>query len=359
MNVLRLAGVLFLCGIASGFGQANQSAFFRILSPSSTVISGFDQVAGTLTFSNAVAGTTNQLQRSYNLSATSNWVDFVLLTSDTAIISETIISLNPPEGMAFIPSGSFQMGDSFSEGNLPERPVHSVYVSGFYMGKTEVTKAQWDEVYNWATNNSYSFDHAGSGKAPGHPVHTVSWNDCVKWCNARSEKEGRTPCYSSKWDCNYNANGYRLPTEAEWEKASRGGLNGKRFPWGNVITRGHANYYSSGYSYDTGSPLGYHPAYDIGGFPNTSPVGSFSSNAYGLYDMSGNVWEWCGDWYGNAYYASSPSTNPRGASSGSYRTTRGGSWEYDVADCRLAMRYGLTPSDTINRLGFRVCLSVD
>ncbi|NLX26761.1 MAG: formylglycine-generating enzyme family protein, partial [Lentisphaerae bacterium] len=92
---------------------------------------------------------------------------------------------NPPEGMTWIPGGNFSMGDSKSEGESDERPAHSVSVDGFYMEQTEVTKVQWDAVYTWAVTNGYSFDHAGSGKAPDHPVHTVSWFDVVKWCNAR------------------------------------------------------------------------------------------------------------------------------------------------------------------------------
>ncbi len=361
MKMLRVVGVLFLCVVASGVGQTNQSAFFRISSPSNAVISGFDPVAGTLSCSNAVAGTTNQLQRTYDLAGTSNWVDFVQLASNTSVITETIIDLDPPEGMAFIPGGIFQMGDTFREGGFDEHPVHSVYVSGFYMDKYEVSKALWDEVYNWATNNSYSFDHAGSGKAANHPVHTVNWFDCAKWCNARSEKEGRTPFYDlSDWGCNWSANGYRLPTEAEWEKAARGGLNGKRYGWGDTINHNYANYRANGsaYPYDTSPYTTYtfHPDYDDGGYPYSSPVGSFAPNGYGLYDMVGNMWEWCSDWYDAAYYATSPSSNPRGASTGSSRVNRGGGWYGDAKICRSANRFWRDPSYTLDDIGFRAVL---
>ena len=103
----------------------------------------------------------------------------------------------PPAGMALIPAGSFMMGNSLNpdEGWPDELPLHSVYVSAFYMDRYEVTKALWDEVYSWAITHGYSFDNAGLGKASTHPVQTVSWYDSVKWCNARSEKEGRTPAY--------------------------------------------------------------------------------------------------------------------------------------------------------------------
>jgi len=146
MKMLWVVAVLFLCGVSFVHGQTNQSAFFRISSPSNAVISGFDPVTGTLTCSNAVAGATNQLQRSYDLTETTNWVDFVQLATNTLVITETILDLDPPEGMAFIPGGVFQMGDTFGEGGSDELPVHSVYVSGFYMDKYEVTKALWDEV---------------------------------------------------------------------------------------------------------------------------------------------------------------------------------------------------------------------
>ncbi len=358
MKILRVAGVLFLCGIAPGFGQANDAAFFRISSPSNAVIAGFDPLAGTLACSNTVAGTTNQLQRTYDLVGTSNWVNFVQLVSNTSVITETIIDLDPPEGMAFIPGGSFQMGDSFGEDYSNEQPVHSVYVSPFYMGKYEVTKALWDEIHSWATSHGYIFDHEGFGKADSHPVHTVNWYDCVKWCNARSEMEGRTPCYNiSDWSCDFSANGYRLPTEAEWEKAARGGLNGKRFEWGDLIAHGNANYYgSSNYVYDVSSTQKYHPAYNDGVKPYTNPEGSFAPNAYGLYDMAGNIREWCWDWYEGSYYETSPWSNPRGASTGLSRIERGGGWNSYARDCRLVRRAAVTPSFATNNKGFRVVL---
>ena len=257
---------------------------------------------------------------------------------------------NPPEGMTWIPGGNFSMGDSKSEGESDERPAHSVSVDGFYMDQTEVTKAQWDAVYTWAVTNGYSFDHAGSGKAPDHPVHTVSWFDVVKWCNARSEMEGRTPCYTvsgnpyktgqSAPDCNFEANGYRLPTEAEWEYAARGGLHGKRFPWGDTIAHSQANYVSSSsYPYDISTTRDNHPSYDDGGTPYTSPVGSVSANGYGLYDMAGNVWEWCWD--------------PSGSTT---RGLRGGGWDggASYAPCGYAGWSG--PDDASYSYGLRaVC----
>jgi formylglycine-generating enzyme len=274
-----------------------------------------------------------------------------------------------PEGMVLIPAGSFVMGDTFGEGWSDELPLHTNSISAFYMDATEVTKAKWDEVYNWAVTNGYSFDNTGSGKATDHPVHTVNWYDCTKWANARSEMEGLTACYTLDGEicrtnnnaapvCDWSANGYRLPTEAEWEKAARGGAASRRFPWSDTsrISHSRANYYAGGgYSYDDSDGVYDHPDYDEGGFPYTSPVGSFAPNGYGLYDMAGNVWEWCWDRYGSTYYASSPGTDPQGPASGSNRVYRGGFWSYDGAYfCRVAVRGSSSPSFENDLLGFRL-----
>lgn len=271
-----------------------------------------------------------------------------------------------PAGMALIPAGSFQMGDSL-DGLSSALPVHSVYVSAFYMDRTEVTWAKWQEVRTWAAASGYDIGAVGAGKASNHPVHSVNWYDVVKWCNARSQMEGKNPCYnvsgatyktgSSAPTCNWSASGYRLPTEAEWEKAARGGLSGKRFPWGDTIQHGRANYYSStSYGYDTSSTRGHHPNYDDAPTPYTSPVGSFSPNGYGLYDMAGNLWEWCWDWYGSSYYASSPGSDPRGPATGSYRVLRGGCWYYYAYYCRAAIRDYYYPGYRLNYFGFRAVL---
>src|SRR3989344_2333867 len=277
-----------------------------------------------------------------------------------------------PTNMSWIPPGNFVMGDTFGEGDSDELPLHSVYVSAFYMDKYEVTKTLWDEVYNWAITNGYGFDHNGSGKAVMHSVQEVNWYDCVKWCNARSEKELRAPAYYTsatqtnvyrtgqldvqnswvKWDA-----GYRLPTEAEREKAARGGLDGHRFPWGNVetITHSQANYYSSSnYNYDTSPTRGNHPTFNDGVQPYTSPVSYFAPNGYGLYDMTGNVWEWCWDWYGA--YSSGSQTNPPGPASGSSRMLRGAAFHSDAYRCRTAYRRLINPTFWANSVGFRLVL---
>ena len=283
-------------------------------------------------------------------------------TLDSNATTVTVNSV-APTGFALIPSGSFTMGDALDGGG----DAHTVTVSAYYMAKNLVTWAEWQTVKTWAASNGYTDFAAGAGKADNHPVQTVSWWDGIKYCNARSQKEGLTPVYRVNSEVmkngttaptvNWAANGYRLPTEAEWEKAARGGLSGKRFPWGDTISQSQANYYAcSDYSYDSSSAVNnFHPTYATGSTPYTSPVGSFTANGYGLNDMAGNVWQWCWDWYG-MYDMGSP-TDPRGVSSGSSRVFRGGSWHDFAYYCRVALRYDGSPSSTNYYFGFRVARS--
>ncbi len=348
-----LLALALLAGINHVAAQGAQ--FFRISGPAATKIIAF-RPDGSLVWTNALAGTNYIVQTVAVLPGGTNWVDYVQLPATNRVNTNRVIDYHPPFGMALIPAGSFTMGNCMdpNEGFSYELPLHSVYVSAFYMDQYDVTYALWQQVHNWATNHGYSFDHAGSGKAANHPVQTIDWYDCVKWCNARSEMEGRTPAYYTSAaqatiyrtgqvnvdnsSVNWNA-GYRLPTEAEWEKAARGGASGQRFPWGNTISWSQANYFGSlgGFAYDLATAIGYDPAFNDGVDPYTSPVNYFAPNGYGLYDMAGNVCQWCWDWYGS--YGSASQTDPRGPSSGSGRVVRGGSCFYSALPSRVADRY--------------------
>ncbi|NOS70173.1 MAG: SUMF1/EgtB/PvdO family nonheme iron enzyme [Verrucomicrobia bacterium] len=281
-----------------------------------------------------------------------------------------IATATPPPGMVLIPAGNFTMGNSIGDGDFSDATPISTTVSAFYMDVNEVSWSQWQSVYYWATNHGYGFVNAGAGKAANHPVQTLNWYDCVKWSNARSEQAGKTPVYYMDAAltvvyktgevtvyANWGAQGYRLPTEAEWEKAARGGLSGQRFPWGNVINQNLANYYgdTASYSYDLG-PNGYNP---IGNYPTTTPgtsqVGSFAANGYGLNDMAGNVDEWCWDWY--PYPTFTPyagGTDPHGPVGPlSYRVLRGGYWNAYAAVSRCAFRGYNAPNVASYSVGFR------
>ena len=287
----------------------------------------------------------------------------------------------PPVAMALIPAGTFTMGSVVTSivgadqsDGLTDATPHAVTLNAFYLAKTETTYADWVAVRTWARDAArgagvYDFGATvGAGKGDAHPVQAVSWYDVVKWCNATSEREGLTPVYYTndaqtlvyrtgdvavtaaqvKW----GANGYRLPTEAEWEYAARGGVSGQRFPWGDTITHVQANYSSSAsYAYDVSTTRGRHPTYATGGEPYTSPVGVFAANGYGLADRVGNVWEWTWDWQGS--YGSGAVTDPRGAASGTRRVLRGGGWDAEANYARSASRSNYFPDFRYFDIGFR------
>ena len=250
-----------------------------------------------------------------------------------------------------VEGGSFSMGSTLEFISASdEKPVHKVAVSSFYMSDHEVTQAEYMAVMG---SNPSGFSGGSS------PVEIVSWYDAIEYCNKLSEMKGLSPCYSlngttdtSKWGkkgdpwdnvvCDFTANGYRLPTEAEWEYAARGGnkSNGYIFSGSNGYTT-----YSG--IYDIGSV-----AWCDEDWGSTHDIKTKQPNELGLYDMSGNVREWCWDWYGS--YDSSAQANPTGASSGRSRVYRGGGWLDTLWECRVANRDYSRPGYAFSDLGFRV-----
>jgi len=259
----------------------------------------------------------------------------------------------PPKGMAFIPAGNFQMGD---ERVAEATPVHTVTVSSFAIDKHEVSIELWESVREWGNTNGYDIVK-GQSFGANHPVYNSDWWEAVKWNNARSEKEVKIPAYyedsrmtmvyrTGGWSWTPNESkvifckwigGYRLPTEAEWEKAARGGIGGKLYPWGtDNISPDLANYFDS----NKGA---------------TMPIGSYPANGYGLYDMAGNVSEWCWDRAGN--YSSTDQSNPVGPLSGNDRLVRGGVWRGSAPTCRVSARFVRYTSSKLSFDGFRSALS--
>jgi sulfatase modifying factor 1 len=302
---------------------------------------------------------------------------------------------NIPEDMKYIPDGGFEMGDHFDpEGYDDELPVHAVLVDAFFMSKYEITNQQYCDYLNSAypaqlkvvsgvvyaasddpcdypycdttTSSSYSritWNGSSFGVVSDkedHPMVQVSWYGSVAYCNWRSSEGGYEACYNlSTWVCDFTKKGYRLATEAEWEYAARGGNHSPyyRYPWGDSIDGSKANYWESGDPYETGdypwtTPVGYYDGSQI-------PAGSDMANGYGLYDMAGNVWEWCNDWYASDYYDTSPFDNPTGPVSGSSRVLRGGGWSHNANRCRVASRYYYDPDDRGSGLGFRIVLDLN
>ena len=264
-----------------------------------------------------------------------SYVEITLETEDSILQQteeekkDSIVVERPrvPENFVLVEAGTFNMGSA--RGESDEKPVHSVTMSEeFYISKYEVTQKEWLEVMG--SNPSYV-------KGVNLPVESVSWYDAVEYCNRLSKKEGLIPCYSEWGDdiiCDFSANGYRLPTEAEWEYAARGGNR------------------SSGYKYAGGNSAKDVAWYNVNSDGKTHKVGQKKANELGLYDMSGNVWEWCWDWYGD--YHSFYVTDQKGPLKGSQRVLRGVSWNFKARDLRVTNRRAIDPENSINNLGFRL-----
>lgn len=232
--------------------------------------------------------------------------------------------------MTLVKGGTFKMGNSYEDVFEDELPVHSVTLNDFYIGTYEVIQSEWNSVMG---SNPSNF------KGENFPVDNISWYDAIEFCNKLSEKEKLTPCYkigrNRKVTFNQTANGYRLPTEAEWEYAARGGQ------------------YSRGYVYAGGNSIDAVAWYKNNSIGTSHATGMKVANELGLYDMSGNLWEWCWDWYSNSYPNISE-TNPTGVPFGTERCRRGGGWHIISKSCRLTNRLGTPPSMSFNYVGMRL-----
>ncbi|MCF6174303.1 MAG: formylglycine-generating enzyme family protein [Victivallaceae bacterium] len=218
--------------------------------------------------------------------------------------------------MVLIPAGEFKMGSN--NGKADETPIHSVKVNAFYMDKQLVTQREFERLMKI---------NPSKHRKPKNPVEQVRWAQAVQYCNARSMADGLESCYDLKtWQCDFSKNGYRLPTEAEWEYASRAGSTKKYF-WG-----------------DSPSRLQLYAYYRLNSGKKPRPVGRKKANKWGLRDIYGNLWEWCNDYYSPDYYKSSPKDNPKGPEKSAFKVLRGGSWKSKAKDCRSASRAKETPA---------------
>ena len=247
--------------------------------------------------------------------------------------------------MVFVQGGTFQMGSK--EGSSDEQPVNDVTLDNFYISKYEITFEDFDK-YCTATGKTKP-DDEGWGRGE-RPAINIIWNDAIAYCNWLSGQEGLQKVYTISENtitANWQANGYRLPTEAEWEYAAR--QRGETIRFGN----GKDTAYTRGINFD--GSLKYKKSYSEEGTyrSKTTEVGAFYSNSLGLYDMSGNVWEWCWDWYDIHCYGENSNTNPKGPDTGSYRVIRSGSWNSSPAGVRCSNRNNRRP-DYRDHIGFRL-----
>ena len=215
--------------------------------------------------------------------------------------------------MVLIAGGRFVMGDK----DEIDAPLHEVGVSSFYIDKNLVTQEQYEKAMG---------ANPSRWKGAKNPVEQVRWSDAVRFCNKRSELEGLPPCYDTNtWKCNFEANGYRLPTEAEWEYAARSGTSTAYFFGDSPAKLGEYAWFEK----------------NSGGHPR--PIGQKQPNPWGLFDMAGNVWEWCNDFYKVDFYTESPKQDPRGPNEGQNKVLRGGAWRFSAENCRSGYRYNENP----------------
>jgi formylglycine-generating enzyme required for sulfatase activity len=292
---------------------------------------------GTLLNTVIPAGTTEWIDTEVNIINSNSYQIMAFSQDNISAYSNEVIPIPSLSGMIFVQGGIFEMGDHFNEGGSDELPVHDVTLDDFFIGTHEVTQGEYEAVVG--SNPAHSY-----GVGDNYPVYYVSWYDAVTYCNLKSQQHGLTPCYNlSDWSCDFSANGYRLPTEAEWEYAARGGA-----------------YWEDDYKYSgTTENLSDYAWYSGNSSSQTHEVGGKLSNQLRIFNMNGNVAERCNDWYSADYYSISPILNPVGPLTGSGKVTRGGSWLNGSFDCRVAHRSPSNPAGCGADTGFRLVRSVE
>lgn len=238
--------------------------------------------------------------------------------------------------MVLIPAGEFLMGGDMAAN---EYPPHKVYLDNYFIGKYEVTFEEYETYcretgYNVPVDPQCFLQPDPSMLGATMPVMNVARSEAKAYCKWLSKKSGKH---------------YRLPTEAEWEKAARGGLDEKEYPWGNEDPWADRIYRAN-----YGPGLNQSFVWGKDGYQHTAPVGAYPPNGYGLYDMAGNVWEWCQDWYDSKYYEQSPAVNPEGPSKGFRGVIRGGCYSSKKSHLRCATRVALSPDTLDHLVGFRI-----
>lgn len=220
--------------------------------------------------------------------------------------------------LAHIPEGFFLMGSD--SGQDCERPIHRVWIDAFLLASTQVTNADYALFLRATSSSPPPFWNDPNFSHPPQPVAGISWFEAAHYCEWLSVQTGRS---------------YRLPTEAEWERAARGGLEQKQFPWGDDAPESLPDYASRWQN-------------------GPEPVARYAPNNFGLYDIGDNVHEWCGDWYDANYYAASPDRNPQGPEAGLRKASRGGSWRHSIKVARCSARSSIPPNFQYADYGFRI-----
>ena len=353
---LRLACLCILLAIHGTVGQTKPTLEIRMLP--GVLVNGDVGRTYTVEYTGTPEDEKSWLNLTNVLLQTgSAWaVDFSAPSSLKRFYRAVGAEFKAPTNMVYIPAGTFLMGSPTSEKERntfgDSETQHSVTLSkGFWMGQYEVTQGEYQSVIgsnpSYFKNGQDAYPGGTGGKVTNdvrHPVEEVSWKDATNYCAELTQKDR----LAGKIPGDYS---YRLPTEAEWEYACRGGTT-NAFHFGNAIRQGMANF-DTRYEYDSAVGTQYKPA--TGLIYRTVETGSYAPNAFGLYDMHGNVWEWCSDWYGA--YPETAVIDPKGPTSGGHRVLRGGRWNYGGRDCRAAFRHGSHPVNRGNDFGFRLVLS--